>query len=352
VFVIAIAAVVAPLAGVPERAGAQRGRVRADSVSAEFHSAGSIPTLVEPAVLEIDRLPSDHAGPVSPFHRLLAVRALQDVELVADRRLLWLEVQAVFDPGQRRPRGRRPLRCEHPDRPRRVDSTRLVHLAAGEVWSEWIDLREYCWGRAQAALGTPDASVRASYGLRAARRDRFVVRAGSGIGRTELGPVPVPFDPVSRELETDPDSPVRVELADADAPSGSALVLRVSVRGRAGRRRAYVRPDRLQFRVRGPEGPYVCALPKGGGAVTPDLFEWLTARTGPRLALEGAWVCRGRFQRAGVYEVEPVLELDHDGAEWELGAITGTFVGAPALVRIWRDERGYVARTVGQRRDS
>lgn len=280
----------------------------------------------------------------SPYHRILTVRAIAPIELAADRRLLRLEILPDTAPGARR--AARPVRCEHPDRISRVSSDRIRTLQPGESWSEWVDLREYCWGRSLDALRA-GGTLTIVFGPRARGRGRFAARAGTD-ERRELGPVAQHGDPIPAPTEPDPESPVRVVLSPTDARSGAAFTLRVAVLGRSGTRRAYVRPDRVRFTGIGPEGPFQCGITPGGGAAPPDLFQRLTARSGARFSLEGATYCRGAIRSAGVYEITPTVTLDQDGAAYELDAITGTFTGAPSLLRVRRGARpGYVEHAVG-----
>jgi len=131
-------------------------------------------------------------------------------------------------------------------------------------------------------------------------------------------------------------SPLRVLLAPADARDEGSLRFRVSLRAREGRRRVYVRPDSWRFDVRGPRGETTrCAMAAANTYPSPDLFSTLTVRRGPRASLEATYYCeRGTFERAGIYEVVPSVELLRDGEEWNLDAVTGVHSGPPAPVRI------------------
>ncbi|AKF06428.1 hypothetical protein [Sandaracinus amylolyticus] len=284
-----------------------------------------------PAELSLATISGD-----TPFRRVLTIRASAPIELNADRRLLRIEV---------RPEGaRRALTCEHPERPARLDADRVVRLEAGQTWQEWIDLREYCWGRALDALSA-GGDVAVTFGPRRARRGDVTLRVlgEPPVDHRELGPTTVHLDAMPRALEPDPSARVRVVMSDRDARSITTFSVRV--RAREGRARAYVRPDRFSFRVHGPDADVECAMPHGGGAVPADLFQRLSARGGPSFTLDARAFCpEGTFDDAGIYEVVPVLELEHDGAQWNLDAPTGTFVGAPAFVRVRRDARGYVER--------
>lgn len=270
-----------------------------------------------------------------PYRYVLAISATSEVELVADARLLRLEITV---PGRRRPH-----RCEAPGRPRRVDEATPRTLRSGERWAEWVDLRELCWGRALEALeaGTEGTTVRATYEVgRGARA--WVVRAGGASVRA-LVPVDValPRRTASIPAPGAAEPAARVTLAAADVRRG-APTLRVAAYATGSvRRRAWLRPDRFRFHVVDPTGArFECRLPPTGGTPIPDLFSRLDARRGVRFSLDAAAYCGAdAFETPGIYEVTPELVLDEDGAAWELDAIVGTFTGAAVPVRV-RGPRG------------
>lgn len=293
-----------------------------------------------PAELSLE-LPEAEVAAREPYRRLLTVRASAPIELNADRRLLRLEVT---------PEGsRRALRCEHPDRPARLDRERTIRLEANARWQEWIDLREYCWGRALGALRA-GGDVTLAFGPRRARRGDVTLRAlgEPAVDHRELGPVVAHVDPLPAPEEPDTSGRVRVVLADRDARTGAGVTLRVRVLARSGTERAYVRPDRFRFVVHGPDGDVECAARRGGGTAPADLFRRLTTRSGPSFTLVASAYCpAGTFDVAGIYEVTPIVDLEQDGSRWGLDAPTGSFRGAPALVRVRRDARGYLEREPG-----
>lgn len=329
---LSIAAALSALA-LSSPAAAQRARTRRE------------PPPPPPALLSLSPLPEGGDVPPEPFRRVLTLRATSSADVVADRRLLRLEVRA--------PGARRALQCEHPDRPRRAPRDRVVHLEAGQAHEEWIDLREYCWGRALDALRAGDAEITAHYGPRRPRRGDFVARTAGepAVLHAALAPIALSFPAAPAPGEPEGGPPVRVLLSDRDARSGRAITLSVRVRARGEGFRAYARPDRFRFLVHGPEGDFVCAVRPGGGAIPPDLFRRVTARSGPAFALDASYYCPDdAFRAAGVYEVVPELELHESGARWGWDTPTGTFRGAPALVRVRRDARGYVERPVREER--
>jgi hypothetical protein len=270
-------------------------------------------------------------------HRwVVSLRATDEVEVLADRRLLWLEVRSEGS--------RRALRCESPVRPRRADPSRSRSLRSGETWAEWLDIRSVCWGAALRAI-EGGADVTAHFGS-ARWRATIVAHDATGAWRELVQPS---THVAAHTHESAAAGAVRVALADADVASGQRLSLRVSVRAGDHPVRAWVRPDRVRFRVVAPDGAsHVCFLPRGGGAPIPDLFARLGTRRGATLALDARQFCgRDVFAYEGVYEVTPILDLDASGEGWGMDTPLGTFEGQPAVVRIRSGERGYVERPFG-----
>jgi hypothetical protein len=277
------------------------------------------------------------ATPGASAHRwVVSLRATADVDVSADRRLLWLEV---------RPEGaRRALRCEAPVRPRRLDAARVRSLHGGETWAEWLDVRSVCWGAALRALES-GASVTAHFGS-PRWRTLVVAHDATSSWREIVQPaVTIPaLAPVA-----DPTSPIRVSLAPADAATGRRLPLRVTVRAGTAPVRAWIRPDRFRFRVLAPDGStHTCSIPRAGGAAIPDLFARLSPSRGAMRALDATQYCGPSvFALEGVYEVTPILELDAGGSQWGMDTPLGVFEGAPTAVRIRSGEHGYVEHPIG-----
>lgn len=293
-------------------------------------------TVVAPPPVELTFAPDPTPG-VSVHRWMVGLRASADVEVLADRRLLWLEVRSEGS--------RRALRCESPVRPRRPDRSRLRTLHAGETWAEWLDIRSVCWGAAFRAFES-GASVTAHFG---STRWRGIDVAHDTIGSwRELVQAATTVAGRGQTAEQPP-LPIHVALADADAATGQRLSFRVTVRSGGGPVRAWIRPDRFSFRVLAPDGSsHRCSIPRGGGAAIPDLFARLGTTRGAPRALDARQFCgRTVFALEGIYEVTPILELDADGAQWGLTTPLGVFEGRPAAVRVRSGEHGYVERPVG-----
>jgi hypothetical protein len=268
--------------------------------------------------------------PLEGYRVRVSVEAREALELVADRRLLRVEIRDA--------RNRR-ASCVSA-RPR--SESRVRALAAGEAWTEWLDLRELCWGRGLAAL---EGAREVSFHFDAGRaRGAWVVRTPRASFRA-LAPIVSSFRPPPSPAV--PAGAVTISLAPVDAVRGGRPTLRVRIAaGPGGPVRAFVRPEHVAFRIATPSGGRIeCTLPPFAGRALPDFFVRLA---GPRVvafALDAVEYC-GRLEEPGIYEVTPILTLPDDGAEWRLAAATGTFVGAAAPLRV--RSATYVEQPVGE----
>ncbi|MCC6876712.1 MAG: hypothetical protein IT378_20585 [Sandaracinaceae bacterium] len=271
----------------------------------------------------------------APYRYVFTLRAEREVDVVADRRLLSLELTPLA--------GRaRAIRCRMPGAPSRVREGRVVRLSPSRPYEEWVDLREACWGRSLPGLRA-GANVVARYGFARPGRDRWVVREGEArwhAVETRLTAAAAP--PPAPEAA---DAPVEVRLVPADVATGSSLVFRVSLRARGDAVHVYSRPDAWSFRVRGPLGEVVCRIPGGGGEPPVDLYRRVTRRGAVTHALDAQVYCPAdTFALDGIYEVRARVRLRHAGTEWGLRAVTGNFVSPYTPVRVRAGERGYVER--------
>jgi len=262
-------------------------------------------------------------------------------EVVADRRLLRFE---VTDPTARRPR---PLRCVHPDAPRFRANPARARVLGGEgtpsVYREWIDLRMYCSGRALALLDR-GAHVVAHYGYARAARGVWVARQAPTTpgAQSALDLAAGEFDFAARAPTTPSSEAARVSLAAADRATQSGLGFSINVRPTSGTRRVYLRLDQARFRIRGPLGSVECGLERVPVVPIVDFFRRVSPLSGASLRIDARQACPGAFPIAGIYEVTPVIELPHRFPGPSDQSLTGTFVGASAIVRIRAGERGYV----------
>lgn len=299
-------------------------------------------------------------GVERPYRYIVTVRASQAAEVVADRRLIELELRPTEG------RRRRRVRCRHPRVRRSTRNARTITLEPGETWQEWIDLRTYCWGRRLRVL-EDGAEVELRYGWRRPTPRRWVARIPDTsrrewTSRFEVEPftfAAVPGDEETRRISPASDgeegeadqaedpgpAPIRVSLSSTTARGASGVRFSVAVRAREGRERVYVRPDSFVFQVSGPTGTFRCAMPPWGGAPVADLYERISTRHAARERLVAEQLCpEDTFSRAGIYEVTPEVRLPHDGAEWDLDAVSGRFVGPTVPLRVLTSEDGYVVQ--------
>ena len=251
-------------------------------------------------------------------HRLVVrIDALTDIEIANDRRWLTAELRDA--------RGRR-VRCTRRDRPRRT--TRTTSLAAGAHWSEWLDVRELCWGRALTALE---------------EGGEVVWQFSSGTGRNWVARTPATtyrsLTSVTTSWRASPTATIltgraaRISLGATDARSASSATLRLRITA-LGNERAFVRREHVSFEIRSPSGrTFWCGIDAFVGRALPDFFSRLSERRAVLMSLSSADFC-GAFREPGVYEITPVLTLTETGEAWGWHALTGTFRGAPSPLRV------------------
>lgn len=282
--------------------------------------AGEAPTTADARYVFVVELRSEGPMPAS---------------LVADRRWLSFEVQRA------RPRQR--LRCAHPrasvavgEDARRIDS---FDPASGALWREWIDLRMYCAGRAldAAEAGAPIVARYAPPSRRGAELARYATRTPPP--REVRSGTPIVLPARSGEATATPETPVSVTMADVTSADGRSMRWSVRVDGHGERRYVYLRPEFFRFEVRGPLGNAACAMPRSNAAPIRDLFRRFGRGARRAFVLEARSFCPDAFRVEGVYEVLPTVDLAIDGRTFELDAWSGSFHGAPAVIRVTRGER-------------
>lgn len=264
--------------------------------------------------------------------------------LLADHRALSFEItpaQVEADGEPRRRRRARPLTCKHPNAPRRVEDARVVRDPAR--FSEPIDLRMYCIGRAYDAL-VAGASVVPVYGFRRASRTTYLARPTSEDATARplasvRGEAFVPYPASARPEQAGEDAPLMVGLVPTEATAPGAPVLRAFVRARRPVR-LYMRDDLYTFRITSPSGTTTTCAPRRT-VVVPiiDFFKRLSAGARVETSTDTARHCAAIFREPGIYEVTPELELPYGGERYQIEAVTGRFTGAPSFVRV-RPQRG------------
>jgi len=269
------------------------------------------------------------------------------VRLVADARLLWLDVTARGET--------RPVRCELPADMRAADDTAgAVVLPPGRSYVESLQPVLYCFGgRALGALAQGAIVVGHLGWTGHGARAPFVVApidgvepAVAAVHRLDAPPIAVPDDPTppdSSGAHTRPDDPDRVKLtlrgqAAVDAGSASHLFVTVTVRNDGTRPVTLrFRPEALRFRVSAPGGAERCRWPMPPVAAMRDLFT--TIRPGgseSQTVLLSAYCGGHAFDQPGLLVLVPELDTRRaSGAEIALATFDGDVVAtSPTYVRL------------------
>lgn len=290
--------------------------------------AVSAPVEADDARISVQLRPeAEHA----PWIYRLSVTSHEDQEVAYDRRLLRLEVRVEGV--------RRPLKCAHPDAPNRSPQSKA--MSRGETHHEWIDLRMYCWGRGLEALQAGDARITTRFGFKRGGRGRFVARRQGE--RRPLRDVAGPELTWSHSSQDGTPGPIRLGLADQS--TRRSVRFRPTLRAGEGRPRVYLRDDQYSFEVEGPNGHVTCQRPRLPIVPIRDRFRRLSSRR-IRANLDADYYCpEDTFDEPGVYTVTPVLNLPHSGESLGVEALTGVYVGSPAIIRV--RTRRYVSHDPG-----
>lgn len=295
---------------------------------AQAQSAGRVPETSSVGL----RVEPDGETPHRYRFTLVLSDGTAEADVVMDRRLLSFRFRAE---GSRRART-----CRHPEAPRSVSDGRVVHLGgATRSVSEWIDLRMYCFReRNELARG---GTLVASYGFSRAGRERWLVRGERP--RSIDGPTLA----LAAEAPAEAPAGASLRLADRDVRSAGGLVFAVSLAS-PERTRVYLRDDLFRFTVTGPLGTVQCEVHRLEIVPIVDFYRRIGGRARARTTIEARrWCPRDTFALEGIYEVVPQVDLVYDGSRYEFDALTGSFEGPPALVRVRRGDRGYVEQREG-----
>jgi hypothetical protein len=280
--------------------------------------------LATPAAAEVHAsLRPDSVG--APYRYVLElVTDGEAADVVFDRRLLSLRLRVE---GRRRP-----LTCRHPAAPRRVQDSRVVHLDSSTTRvAEWLDLRMYCTGAALDAVRA-GASVQARYGFSRGGRTRWVVKAGDARPLRSLD-----LPEFTLPALTPPPAPtgaIDVTLRSTTVTVGRSPSFRLKLRSDGARRIVYARDDLYRFHIAGPLGEVDCGPDTLEVVPIVDFYQRVSRRGGASARIDSAQVCPDAFSVPGVYEVTPSIDLIYSGERYGLDAVTGRFVGSPALVRV------------------
>jgi hypothetical protein len=273
------------------------------------------------------------------------------IRIVADARLLWLEVT---------PRGaRKAERCDVPADMRPTDDlSRTLVVPAGGSYVEDFDPRLYCFGARGAAL-EPQAVVVAHLGW-AGRRTAPPFEVSSVDGADPVGPakaldsppVGLPDEPTAAPIALPAPAPAhpapaldapRVTLRSAewvDAATPDDVTIPVTLTNE-GSHPVVVRlsPETLSFEATRATRVEACPWPGGTGAAVREAFTTIPAHGRADLSVVLRDYCTGHaLDQSGLVSVRARLDTrSASGTDVGLQTFDGLVVaGRPTLVRLHR----------------
>ncbi len=306
-------------------------------------------------------------GPGQPWLARLVNRGEQQVRLVADMRLLTLDVTA---PGKKKAVTCRLPEAQWPSRPER---RLMVDLAPGEGVAQTFDPRLYCFSAAGQDLLVPGARVTAHFGWtpRAPRtqwkRGKRVETPSKQVEPFVATQLPLSANSPKAELSTDKqldtatfalhssyaawssarlpkreegEAPAALDLAivqGSDAGYEHDATVEVSLVNRDKQpQKLYFRRELVSYEVTGPDGIVSCNAAPDNRA--PDKQAFITLPHGAKRSYASrlAELCpRGTFSTPGLYLVYARLDATEAGERHGFEAFTGTVVSEePGTVRV------------------
>jgi len=293
---------------------------------------------------------------------VLANRGTTPMPVVADRRLVWLEVAPPpVVPGARRVRRRaRVVRCVHDARPSTNERSPEVVLGPGERYAEAFDLRDQCNLRMPAGL-VAGARVVFHYGFVQPRRGR--VRLSRSVVRderpeaindltaaVEMPALPTDLVPTNGRStptpERDPGTPtLDLSLRVSRAATGAGLGVTVTVRNPSVHPVSTLwRPSMFAFELDAPDGRRVlCESLMREPSAQLEYFARFAGRGRRSISLRLAEYCPlGAFDHPGVYLVRARFVSHASGAEYGLGRVfVGESNSPQAVTRVGRGHGAY-----------
>ena len=223
-----------------------------------------------------------------------------------------------------------------------VEGRRIRLKAEGEAWVERIDLGDYCYSDALETLRT-GATIEAAFGKGSVT---------GALASTDTEPEAVATAEPAVSTVTKSSKPkedvVQVQLRATRARTPDALRLQVSLRARRGTHWVYPRYDLWRFRVEGPTGSRECTPRRDRIVPIVDFYRRVSSRRPLRQTLMASYACPGVFEKPGVYEVTPIIDLVYSSPAKARPAITGTFRGPPSRVTLQAPRGGSRGVTIGK----
>ena len=268
--------------------------------------------------------PGDAAGP--QWRYTVTNTRDQSIELFADDRLLSIEATPVG-------KGRT-VRCKTRRAPRKVLPDRVITLAPGQQHTGTFDLRQLCWGRGWDVI-QHGAVVEGTFGFRRLSKSRWAVRYEKR-GRTKrikrLKSTAQVIRKAATVSQTENDGPLRITLQRQRARSSSGLRFLTRLRSSGSTTRVYLRNDLWRFAVTGPTGEHTCQRERAVVSPIVDFYRRISSKRSVRARLVADAYCdQTVFEKPGLYEVTPFIDLIYDGSRFGLDTHTGTVQGTPTL---------------------
>jgi hypothetical protein len=315
-------------------------------------------------------------GPDQPWVLQIDNRGDSPVELVADPRLLWFEVQTSAAKAPVTCRLPKPLWPEFA-----VDDTRLT-IAPGQGYRRSFDPRFYCFAPVAQTLLVPNARVVPHFGW--PQRTRTVWKEGKRTEELALPDEPpfvaaaVQVNPETGQVvanepgmteqgikqlrapslllspayaawsepatSVDEESLVLDVIDGMDAENERAATIAVSLTNRSKRMiPIYLRAELMRYQVTGPEGTFECRSPQITGPSDPSSFSNMQPGKTIRLVERLIEVCpSGAFSRPGLYEVGASYHVPWSGQDVGVDGFAGDLESArSALIRVRHGDRPF-----------
>jgi hypothetical protein len=329
-------------------------------------------------------------GPSQPWTLQIDNRGDSPVDLVADPRLLWFEVQT--------PAAKAPVTCRLP-KPLwpefAVSDTRLT-IAPGQGFRRTFDPRFYCFDSVTQTRLVPNARVVPHFGW--PQRTRTVWKEGKRSEEVVLPDEP-PFvasaaavHPETGELITNEpgvteptqgikqlqapslllspeysawseppaatqEGPLVLDVTEgADAENERAATITVALHNRGKRTiPIFLRAELMRYQASGPEGSFECSLGQIPAPSDPSSFTSMHPGRTVKLSERLIEVCPpGAFSRPGLYEVRASYRVPWSGQDLGVDGFSGELKAArAALIRVRNGEKPFfVERYEGAREAS
>ena len=344
-------------------------------------------------------------GPGEPWIIAVSNEGTEAAHLVADTRLLWLEVNA--------PGAKKAARCRLPDEllPKEAEPRLDVELSPGEYVTQLIDPRLYCFAsgeqkqlvpgaRVVAHLGWPDVpnktawqhgkkervtvpqpppfvAFRTSVDVEQALKARNTALKVAKNAKYKKGATPPPESSMGVPLPAGidkhivgPDLTLRVLYAEwsaktpakadesplelrlvqgSDARDEHTATVEFTLQNKSKRKLiVYFRREFITFDVIGPNGVTTCAPAPDDRSPDRSAFVTLAAGAKRTYASRLAELCpHGTLDMPGLYLVNARYDATETGTEWNVAAYTGSIVtNQPANVRIRTGELSILHKVV------